>query len=145
MDNTPGPDGVKTDRAGWNQGVNTDDSTANAEAIKAGTVGSAAMNPTVERTAATTEMKGLRATLMTDLDAVRARLKDGTVSGEKHKADQDKAADLAQGLERVDRALAAMDGATDATWADMREQQLKEVADVRTWLNGYQGEATGRK
>ena len=103
------------------------------------------MTPTQERTGASTEMKGLRSTLMADLDAVRARLKVGTTPADQRKADQDKAADLAQGLERVDRALAAMDAATDETWATMREQQLKEVAEVRTWLDGYKGEATSMK
>ncbi|MBK8580945.1 MAG: hypothetical protein LKM36_08010 [Flavobacteriales bacterium] len=100
------------------------------------------MSPAEERTATSTEMKGLRATLTADLEAVRARLKVGTQPADQRKADQTKAADLAQGLERVDRALAAMDGATDETWATIREQQLKEVAQVRTWLDGYKGEST---
>ena len=52
-------------------------------------------------------------------------------------ANKQRAAELAQGLERVDRTLTAMGGATDATWADMRAAELKEVDEVRTWWNQY--------
>ncbi|HRN36014.1 MAG TPA: hypothetical protein PLL18_03785, partial [Flavobacteriales bacterium] len=52
-------------------------------------------------------------------------------------ANKQRAAELAQGLERVDRTLAAMGGATDATWTQMRDAQLKEVNEVRAWWNKY--------
>ena len=55
------------------------------------------------------------------------------------------AAELAQGLERVDRALAAMDASDDMTWESMRESQLKEVAEVRVWMAGYKNNASAKK
>ena len=102
------------------------------------------VTPAQERMNATTQMNGLRATLMADLEVVRARLKAGGQKPEMEKADQAKAAELAQGLERVDRTLLAMGEATDATWATMRSTQLKEVAEVREWMDRYKkDEMTG--
>lgn len=95
------------------------------------------LTPVQERTDAMASMKGIRATLMAELTEVRSHLKDGTLDKEHAEADQERAADLAQGLERVDRALEAMGGATDATWNDMRSAQLKEVNEVRTWWNAH--------
>jgi hypothetical protein len=100
------------------------------------------LTPEQERTAVTANMKGLRAELMSDLDSVRTRLNDGTMTAAQQKTDKAAAADLAQGLERVDRALAAMDSTTDATWASMREVQMKEVTDVRAWLDHYRSDAS---
>lgn len=141
MDNTQGTPGTATGTSTDANGTGANAGNVNAD----GTTVNGTLSPAQERTATSTEMKGLRATLMADLDAVRARLKVGTLPADQRKTDQAKAADLAQGLERVDRALAAMDAATDETWASMREQQLKEVAEVRTWLDGYKGEATSLK
>ena len=90
-----------------------------------------------ERTDAMARMNGIRATLKTELEEVRARLKDGTAAKEVAAANKQRAAELAQGLERVDRTLAAMGGATDATWTQMRDAQLKEVNEVRAWWNKY--------
>lgn len=95
------------------------------------------LTPTEERSDAMTRMNGIRATLVADLEEVRAHLKDGTLDAEHAAADKKRAADLAQGLERVDRTLKAMGGATDATWAEMRNAQLKEVDEVRAWWRGY--------
>ncbi len=90
-----------------------------------------------ERTDAMARMNGIRATLKTELEGVRATLKDGTAAKEVAASNKQRAAELAQGLERVDRTLAAMGGASDATWAEMRDTQLKEVNEVRTWWNKY--------
>lgn len=95
------------------------------------------LTPVQERADATERMNGIRSSLVTELEQVRARLKDGTLDKEMAAAEKDRAAELAQGLERVDRTLAAMGGATDATWAEMRTAQLKEVNEVRTWWNQY--------
>lgn len=95
------------------------------------------LTPAQERADAMASMNGIRATLMAELTEVRSHLKDGTLDKEHAKADQDRAADLAQGLERVDRALAAMGGATDATWNDIRTAQMKEAGEVRTWWNAH--------
>ncbi len=98
------------------------------------------ITPVQERTDAVARMNGIRATLMAELEEVRSHLKDGTLDKEHATADQERAADLAQGLERVDRTLAAMGNATDATWAEMRAAQLKEVDEVRTWWNAHMAE-----
>lgn len=90
-----------------------------------------------ERAMANSDMRGLRAILLADLEMVRARLNDGTRTNDQKATDQALAGDLAQGLERVDRALVAMDATTDATWSTMRAAQLKEVEEVRTWMVGY--------
>ncbi len=95
------------------------------------------LTPVQERGDAMDRMKGIRSILITELEQVRATLKDGTLDKEVAAANKQRAAELAQGLERVDRTLTAMGGATDATWADMRAAELKEVNEVRTWWNQY--------
>ncbi len=98
---------------------------------------SATMTPAEERVWATTDMSRLRAALVADLEEVRDRLNVGSSPAPQHDKDQALAADLAQGLERVDRAMVALNASTDATWGSVRESQLKEVADVREWMRGY--------
>lgn len=93
--------------------------------------------PAEERAMANSDMRGLRAILMADLEVVRARLNDGTRTDAQKSTDQSLAAELAQGLERVDRALVAMDATTDQTWSTMRTSHLKEVEEVRIWMVGY--------
>ncbi|MEZ4789163.1 MAG: hypothetical protein R2811_04000 [Flavobacteriales bacterium] len=93
--------------------------------------------PAKERLMATNDMRGLRSLLMADLEAVRARLNDGARPEAAREADKALAADLAQGLERVDRALTALGEANDATWSSMRDAQLREVAEVRSWMADY--------
>lgn len=93
--------------------------------------------PAKERMMATNDMRGLRSLLMADLEAVRARLNDGARPDAAREADKALAADLAQGLERVDRALTALGEANDATWSSMRDAQLREVAEVRSWMADY--------
>lgn len=98
--------------------------------------------PAKERMMVTNDMRGLRSLLMADLEVVRTRLNDGARTVEAREADKALAADLAQGLERVDRALAALGEADDATWASMRDVQLKEVAEVRSWMADYRAKET---
>ena len=95
------------------------------------------LTPVQERSDAMTSMNGIRATLMTQLDQVRAELKQGGMDKANTDSDKAQAADLAQGLERIDRLLAAMGGATDVTWNQMRTAQLKEASDVRVWWNAH--------
>lgn len=97
-----------------------------------------AANGAQERAWATKDLTGIRTHLMSELTVVRARLNDGTRTDAAQAADQARAADLAQGLERVDRALAAIGASTDMTWAEMRHQQLHEVAEVHTWMKAHQ-------
>lgn len=100
--------------------------------------------PEEERNMVVSDMHGLRSILVADLEVVRARLNVGTQPETQSKNDQALAADLAQGLERVDRALLALDASTDATWASMRTSQLKEVKEVREWMVGYRGRPESR-
>ena len=98
------------------------------------------LSPTEERNDAIASMTGLRAILMAELEEVRTHLNDGTLDNEHAIADKQRAADLAQGLERLDRTLDAMGIATDATWNDIRTAQLKESSDLRTWWNAHRAE-----
>lgn len=95
--------------------------------------------PSKERMMATNDMRGLRGLLLADLETVRARLNEGARPPASKEKDKALAADLAQGLERVDRALAALGASNDASWASIREVQLKEVAEVRAWMADYRG------
>ncbi len=103
----------------------------------AASVAHTAYTPAKERLMASNDMRGLRGLLVADLEAVRLRLKDGARPAPVREADQALAADLAQGLERVDRALIALGAADDATWASTREVRLNEVAEVRAWMADY--------
>lgn len=92
-----------------------------------------------ERYAASKDIRGYRALLMAELEAIRTRLNDGTRPAEEAKKDQDRAADLAQGLERMDRLIKAVEESDDLTWTSIRSSQLKEAGEVRVWAteHGY--------
>lgn len=92
-----------------------------------------------ERYNTSKNVRGYRAMLMAELDAIRARLNDGTRPADAIKKDQERAADLAQGLERMDRLIKAVEVSDDLTWARIRASQLKEAEDVRAWAgeHGY--------
>jgi hypothetical protein len=66
-------------------------------------------------------------------------LNDGTRTDEATKQDKDRAAVLAQGLERMDRLIKAVEESDDVTWTTIRTSQLKEADEVRSWAakNGY--------
>lgn len=108
--------------------------------INGSAVGSPAYN---ERYAASKDVRGFRAQLMTELDAIRERLKDGTRPADAAKADRTRAADLAQGLERMDRLIKAVEESDDLTWTSVRESSLKEAGEVRAWAveHGYKANA----
>ena len=89
-----------------------------------------------ERTKTGDEMRGLRAILKAELDAVRARL-GKTADAAAKEADKTRAAELAQGLERIDRAIKAIDEADDVSWGTIRESQIKEAGEVRAWMAKY--------
>lgn len=90
-----------------------------------------------ERAGALESMNGFRNVLMAELEDVRSHLNKGTLPEEHADADQQRAAELAQGLARVDKALEAMKETTADNWKDLREVQLKELDAVRSWWNGY--------
>lgn len=127
-----------TDTSARDAGVGTMD--ANEIKINGSAVGSPAYN---ERYAASKDVRGFRAQLMTELDAIRARLKDGTRPADAAKADRTRAADLAQGLERMDRLIKAVEESDDLTWTSVRESSLKEAGEVRAWAveHGYKANA----
>lgn len=93
--------------------------------------------PSEERMGTTTALNGLRATLMAELEAVRGRLKTAGADSEAKKADQTRAAELAQGLERMDRLIAKIGESDDVSWAKVRESSLKEAEEVRVWMQEY--------
>lgn len=93
--------------------------------------------PEAERAGTIQNLQGLRATLVAELESVRARLKDGTRSAEDRKADQQRASELAQGLERLDRTIKGIGEANDATWAQVRDSELKAAAEFREWMKKY--------
>ena len=90
-----------------------------------------------ERYAASKDIRGYRALLMAELEVIRTRLNDGTRPAEAAKKDQDRAADLAQGLERMDRLINAVEESDDLTWTSIRGSRLKEAGEVRIWANEH--------
>lgn len=92
-----------------------------------------------ERYAASKEVRGYRALLMTELATIRARLNDGTRPPDEAEKDKARAAELAQGLERMDRLIIAVEESDDVAWTSIRESRLKEAQDVREWAaaHGY--------
>lgn len=93
--------------------------------------------PIEERAGYVENLNGLRATLVAELEQVRGRLKDGTRTAEDRKADSQRASELAQGLERLDRTIKQISDATDITWTDMRESSLKSAGEFREWMAKY--------
>ena len=93
--------------------------------------------PAEERTGTTNALNGLRSTLMAELDAVRGRLKTAGADAAAKDADQKRAAELAQGLERMDRLIKKVGEADDVSWANVRESSLKEAEEVRVWMQEY--------
>ncbi len=96
-----------------------------------------------ERYAASKDIRGYRSQLMAELEAIRTRLNDGTRAADAAKKDQDRAADLAQGLERMDRLIKAVEESDDLAWTSIRESRLKEAGEVRVWAteHGFKGGA----
>ncbi len=90
-----------------------------------------------ERYAASKDIRGYRALLMAELERIRTRLNDGTRPADAAKKDQDRAADLAQGLERMDRLIKAVEESDDITWTSIRGSRLKEAGEVRVWANEH--------
>lgn len=95
------------------------------------------LTPVEERTETVKNLEGLRAVLVTELEEVRGRLKDGTRPADEKKADTQRAAELAQGLERLDRTIKGISDADDVTWADVRESSLGAAAEFRQWMARY--------
>ena len=93
--------------------------------------------PAAERAGTVENLQGLRATLVAELDEVRERLKDGTRAAEERKADSQRASELAQGLERLDRTIKEIDEADDVTWATVRESSIQAAGEFRAWMEEY--------
>jgi hypothetical protein len=93
--------------------------------------------PTEERAGTVENLNGLRATLVAELEQVRGRLKDGSRTAADKKADSTRASELAQGLERLDRTIKEISEATDVTWTQVRDSNLKAAGDFREWMTNY--------
>ena len=93
--------------------------------------------PQAERTGTVENLNGLRATLVAELESVRARLKDGSRSADERKADTQRAAELAQGLERLDRTIKVITEANDVTWSQVRDSEMKAASEFREWMSKY--------
>ena len=132
-------DGTDANGSGANAG-NASDGASNTDTRTSDMNGADAnktpLTATEERTKTREEMSGLRAILMVELAAVRDRL-GRTAEASAKEADKIRAAELAQGLERIDRAIIAIDEATDVSWGTIRESQLKEAGEVRAWMAKY--------
>ncbi|MDX9750947.1 MAG: hypothetical protein RBT71_07695 [Flavobacteriales bacterium] len=95
------------------------------------------LTPVQEREETVKSLEGLRTVLVTELEQVRERLKDGTRPADEKKADTQRAAELAQGLERLDRTIKGINEADDVTWAQVRESSLGAAAEFREWMARY--------
>ena len=127
-----GSTGGSTDRS-----ASGDTSTMDSRSSATGAATGTPATPAEERTSTVTNMQGMRAILMTELDAVRGRLKQAGRPDETVKADQTRAGELAQGLERLDRLIKKTTEADDVSWATVRESTMNEAAEFRTWMAKY--------
>jgi hypothetical protein len=93
--------------------------------------------PEAERNGCKSALEGLRATLKAELDQVRDGLRTAGGDKEMQKAKQQRAAELAQGLERMDRLIKKIGETTDVQWADVRQSSLTEAEEVRNWMSQY--------
>ena len=130
--NANGSTGGSTDRS-----ASGDTSTMDSRTTASGAAAGTPATPAEERTSTAASMQGMRTVLMTELDAVRARLKQAGRPDETVKADQTRAAELAQGLERLDRLIKKTTEADDVSWATVRESTMSEATEFRTWMAKY--------
>jgi hypothetical protein len=121
--------------SGSNDGANSADGAGNSGTTDKWTRVYA--TPLEERTGTVENLNGLRATLVAELEQVRGRLKDGTRTAEDKKADNTRASELAQGLERLDRTIKEVTEADDVSWAQVRESQIKAAGEFREWMAKY--------
>jgi hypothetical protein len=96
------------------------------------------------RSGAIGDLRTMRAQMMAELAQVRERLNEGTRPKPQHDADQARAAELAQGLERTDRAIALAEFATDAQWRDAADTTRRATQEVRAWWNAHRNAPTAQ-
>lgn len=90
-----------------------------------------------ERTRTAADLQAMRTTLVAELEALRLRLNDGTLAADTKAADTQRASELAQGLERLDRTILEIDEANDDTWPNMRDRSVQATEDLRQWMVKY--------
>ena len=100
-------------------------------------VSSTPATPAEERTNTVEDMRGMRTVLVAELEQVRGRLKVAGRPDAESKADKTRAAELAQGLERLDRLIKKIDESDDVSWPTVRESSMSEAAEFRTWMAKY--------
>jgi hypothetical protein len=92
------------------------------------------LTPAGERRETLTDLQRMRARLIAELDAVRARLNEGSLTAEERDRQTSRAAELSQGLERLDRAILEVDQADDTTWPAVRASSRTGAEDFREWM-----------
>jgi hypothetical protein len=93
-----------------------------------------AYTPAEDRNATLGDLQRMRARLITELEAVRARLNQGTLTPDEQAAQTSRAGELAQGLERLDRAILEVDQTNEGTWPAIRSNSRRGAEDFRVWM-----------
>ena len=121
-----------------------DGSVRNADGTEfTGTVNNDVLTPAEERNETLTDLQQMRARLMAELEQVRERLNAGTLTPEKQDMQSSRAGELAQGLERLDRAIEEVNMADDTTWPNLRENSRQGAEDFRAWMKEHDMEMEG--
>ena len=101
------------------------------------------LSPAEERTETVNDLQRMRTRLMTELETVRNRLNEGTLTPDEQAKQTSRAGELAQGLERLDRAIEEVNMADDTTWPNLRENSRKGAEDFRAWMKEQNMEMEG--
>lgn len=101
------------------------------------------ITPAEERSETMTDLQQMRTRLTAELERVRERLNAGTMTPEEQAKETSRAGELAQGLERLDRAIEEVNTADDTTWPNLRENSRKGADDFRAWMKEQNMEMEG--
>lgn len=94
----------------------------------------AEVSPAEERRETLSELDRMRTRLTAELDRVRAELNEGSLTPDERDKQTSRAAELAQGLERLDRAILEVNEANDDTWISLRTNSRQGVEDLHAWM-----------
>ncbi len=87
-----------------------------------------------ERRETLDDLQRMRDRLTRELDAVRARLNDGSLTADERERNTSRAATLAQGLERLDRTYVDLNTSPEDNWINLRTEARSSRDDWETWL-----------
>ncbi len=112
--------------------INADGTVTNAD----GTVNNdgPVLTPAEERNETLTDLQAMRTRLMAELETVRTRLNAGTLTPDEQAKQTTRAGELAQGLERLDRAIEQVNQTDDATWPAVKSNSQRGAEDFRAWM-----------